>query len=365
MTARAWPYAVSRGATSGYQAIVVPGFLADAEQAYILEYASRQETSEPGVVTVRDVVGAIEEPLSLVYRVLEVRANRYGLGGTDPLEDRAGRAIRAFEGLVLRLPAERVPSIGLTAADLEAVTAATAPAFRKLWEAGSRIEPEASAALSVGGTTGESPLSLRISEPYVVPGTSAKRRPAQPRRRPAVERAPSHPERTRPAAERAPARPERTRPAAERAPAPSPGRTRPAAERGPARPGRTRLTIAVAAVCVLAALLAWFLLRPSPPHQKPTTATAAVQDLCSDLSSGNVGGAYQLFSDAYRNKTSQQAFVNAVLGSSATARCTSDSITSDHAAVSQLQADGTVRNLTLGLQQQAGQWQFTSMNVSR
>ena len=345
MTARAWPYAVSRGATSGYQAIVVPGFLADAEQAYILEYASRQETSEPGVVTVRDVLGAIEEPLSLAYRVLEVRANRYGLGGTDPLEDRAGRAIRAFEGLVMRLPAERVPSIGLTAADLEAVTAATAPAFRKLWEAGSRIEPEASAALSVGGTTGESPLSLRISEPYVVPGTSAKRRPAQPRRRPA--------------AERAPARPERTRPAAERAPAPSPGRTRPAAERGPARPGRTRPTVAVAAVCVLAAVLAWFLLRPSkaPPQ-------ATVQNLCSDLNSGNVSGAYQLFSDAYRNVTSQQAFVGAVLGSSAKASCTSDSTTSDHAAVSLLRADGTVRNLTLGLQQQAGQWQFTSMNVS-
>src|SRR5271166_1923658 len=329
MTARAWPYAVSRGATSGYQAIVVPGFLADAEQAYILEYASRQETSEPGVVTVRDVLGAIEEPLSLAYRVLEVRADRYGLGGADPLEDRAGRAIRTFEGLVLRLPAERVPSIGLTAADLEAVTAATAPAFRKLWEAGSRIEPEASAALSVGGTTGESPLSLRISEPYMVPGTSAKRRPAQPRRRPAAERAPARPERTRPAAERGPARPERTRPAA---------------ERSPARPGRTRLTIAVAAVCVLAALLAWFLLRPSLAPLQPT-AKATAQNLCSDLRSGNVSGAYQLFSDAYRNKTSQRAFVSAVLGSSATARCTSDSTTSDHAAVSVLLADGTVRNL--------------------
>ena len=346
MTARAWPYAVSRGATSGYQAIVVPGFLADAEQAYILEYASRQETSEPGVVTVRDVLGAIEEPLSLAYRVLEVRANRYGLGGADPLEDRAGRAIRAFEGLVLRLPAERVPSIGLTAADLEAVTAATAPAFRKLWEAGSRIEPEASAALSVGGTTGESPLSLRISEPYVVPGTSAKRRPAQPRRRPA--------------AERASARPERTRPAAERAPAPSPGRTRPAAERGPARPGRTRPTVAVAAVCVLAALLAWFLLRPSRRPHRPSSricaqtsaaATSAGPTSCSLTPTGT--------------KTSQQAFVGAVLGSSAKARCTSDSTTSDHAAVSLLRADGTVRNLTLGLQQQAGQWQFTSMNVSR
>ena len=331
MTARAWPYAVSRGATSGYQAIVVPGFLADAEQAYILEYASRQETSEPGVVTVRDVVGAIEEPLSLVYRVLEVRADRYGLGGTDPLEDRAGRAIRAFEGLVMRLPAERVPSIGLTAADLEAVTAATAPAFRELWEAGSRVEPEASAALSVGGTTGESPLSLRISEPYVVPGTSAKRRPAQPRRRPAVERAPARPE-----------------------------RTRPAAERSPARPGRTRLTVAVAAVCVLAALLAWFLLlRPSPT--KPTPK-ATVQDLCSDLSSGNVGEAYQLFSPAYQNVTSQQAFVG-MLGSSATARCTF-SITGDHATVSLLWADGTVRKLTLGLQNQAGRWQITSMTVS-
>src|SRR5262249_15700262 len=145
-------------------------------------------------------------------------------------------------------------------------------------------------ALSVGGITGESPLSLRISEPYLVPGTSAKRRPAQPRRRPAAERAPARPERTRPVAERA-----------------------------PARPGRTRLTIAVAAACVLAALLAWFLLiRPAPPPKQPTTATAAVQDLCSDLSSGNVSGAYQLFSDAYRNVTSQQAFGSAVLGTSAT-----------------------------------------------
>jgi hypothetical protein len=332
MTARAWPYAVSRGATSGYQAIVAPAFLADAEQAYVLEYASRQETSESGVVTVRDVFGAIEEPLSLAYRVLEVRADRYGLSGTDPLEDQAGRAIRVFEGLVMRLPADRVPSIGLTAADLEAVTAATAPAFRKLWEAGSRIEPEASAALSVGGTTGESPLSLRISAPYVVPGTSAKRRPAQPRRRPTAERGPAR-------------RPERVRSTP---------------ERGPARPRRTRLTIAVAAVCGLAALLAWFLLKPSQ-----TSPLAPVQNLCSDLSHGNVSGAYQQFSDAYRNVTSQQTVKTILLGTSATASCTTPNLTNaDHAAVSLLRADGTGRNLTLGLQQQASQWQITSMNVS-
>ena len=330
MTARAWPYAVSRGATSGYQAIVVPGFLADAEQAYILEYASRQETSEPGVVTVRDVLGAIEEPLSLAYRVLEVRADRYGLGGTDPLEDREGRAIRVFEGLVLPLPAERVPSIGLTAADLEAVTAATAPAFRKLWEAGSRIEPEASAALSVG-TAGAGPLSLRISAPYVVPGTSAKRRPAPPRPRPTTERAPARPE-----------------------------RTRPTTERGPARPRRTGLTIGVAAACVLAVLLAWFLFfKPSQ-----TSPEATVKNFCSDLSRGDVSGAYQLFSAGYQHGTSLQAFKNSLLGSNASGTCTATMTAANQAAESVRRPDGTTQKATLSLGQPAGQWQITSMRLS-
>lgn len=224
-------------------------------------------------------------------------------------------------------------SAGLTAADLEAVTAVTAPAFRKLWEAGSRVEPEASAAVSVGGSTGESPLSLRIFEPYMVPGTSATRRPAQPRRRPPAERAPARPERTRPPAERA-----------------------------PARPGRTGLTIAVAVACVLAVLAAWFLFfRSSEPIR---TEKATVRELCSDLSSGNVSGAYQLFSDTYQNATSQQAVQASLLGTSATARCTVGPITGDHAVVSLLRPDGTVRTLTLSLRPQAGQWQITSMTVS-
>jgi len=106
----------------------------------VLEYASRQETRETRIVTVREVVGAAAEPLSLAYRVLEARADRYGLDGADPLQDRAGRAIRVFEGLVVQLPAAGVPSIGLTGEDLDAVTAATAPAFRRLWAAGDRID---------------------------------------------------------------------------------------------------------------------------------------------------------------------------------------------------------------------------------
>ena len=356
MTARAWPYAVSRGATSGYQAIVVPGFLADAEQAYILEYASRQETSEPGVVTVRDVLGAIEEPLSLAYRVLEVRADRYGLGGTDPLEDRAGRAIRAFEGLVLRLPAERVPSIGLTAADLEAVTAATAPAFRKLWEAGSRIEPEASAALSVGGITGESPLSLRISEPYVVPGTSAKRRPAQPRRRPAAERAPARPERTRLPADRAPARPERTRPAPERA---------------PARRGRTGLTTAIAAAAVALLMIVLYLSgvfsRSSPqPTGNYLAANTTVSQFCADLSGGKVGDAYQELSAAYRNSHTQSAFRASLLGSDSTVACTSTKVTpaGDQATLGLQRAGDSHETAHLTFGEKSGRWQATNLSVS-
>ena len=41
MATHAWPYAVSRDERSGYHAVVVPEFLADARQAYVLEFASK------------------------------------------------------------------------------------------------------------------------------------------------------------------------------------------------------------------------------------------------------------------------------------------------------------------------------------
>lgn len=312
--AQAWPYAVTRGATSGYQAIVAPAFLAEAGQAYVLEYASRQETREPGIVTVREVVGAAAEPLSLAYRVLEARADRYGLDGADPLQDRAGRAIRVFEGLVLQLPAARVPSIGLTGEDLDAVTAATAPAFRRLWAAGDRIDPVALPALSVGGAPGARPLDVRISEPYMVPGAP---------------------------------RPVRA------------GAARRAATDGGPRPRLTRLITAAAFVCALAAFLAWFLTRPTP-----VSAQATVQRLCSDLRSGDLSGAYQQFSAAYRHATSLSVFDSLLLGSNASASCASTTTTADQATVSLRRADGTVRTATLGLQSEGGQWQITSMKVS-
>lgn len=239
MAARAWPYAVTRGEKSGYQAIVVPGFLADTGQAYVLEYASR-EPGEPDAVTVREVLGALPKPLSLAYRVTEARADRYGLGGEDLLEDRAGRTIRVFEGLVLQLPAERVASLGLTAEDLETVSGVTVPAFRKLWEAGTRIDAEPSAAIRVGGDApGARPVNLQIAEPYVVPGSDLRRGPRDL---------------------------EHTRPLVLREP----------------RPRRTYLIMAVAIICGLV-LLGWLLARllsPSaPPHppQPSTSPTSTVQ----------------------------------------------------------------------------------------
>jgi hypothetical protein len=306
---------------------VAPGFLADAGLAYVLEYASRQETPEPDAVTVREVLGATHGPLSLAYRVLEARADRYGLGGEEVLEDGAGRAIRIFEGLVLRLPAERVSSIGLTGADLDAVIAVTAPAFRKLWAAEGRIEPEAAPALSVGGTASDArPLNLQIAQPYVVPGSGVR-----PVDRPADRRMLPIP-----------------RAADDRSAAP-----------GEPHPRRTRLITAIAFVCVLAAVLAWFLTRPSP-----ASAQATVKQLCSDLEHGDTTAAYQQFSDTYHRATSLRAFESSLLGSSASGSCRSMTVADDHATVSLKLADGTIRTVTLDMQSEAGQWQITSMKVS-
>jgi hypothetical protein len=166
----AWPYAVSRDERSGYQAVVVPEFLADAGQAYVLEYASKGHASQPDTVTVREVRGTVIEPLSLAYRVTEARADVDQPRGDDVPENRAGRTVRVFEGLVLQLPAEQVASLGLTVADLDAAAGIAAPAFRKLWTAETRINAEPSTAISVGDTDqGARLLDLQIAQPWVAP----------------------------------------------------------------------------------------------------------------------------------------------------------------------------------------------------
>lgn len=332
MATKAWPYAVTRGETSGYQAIVVPSFLEEAGHAYVLEYASRQE-DEPGTVTVRDVIGISPEPLCLAYRVTEARADLYGLGGAELLEDGTGRTIRVFEGLVLRVPAERVPSIGLTAADLDVVTGITVPAFRKLWKAGTSIDAEPSTPISVGGASvggaasGPRFLNLQIAEPYVVPGARTR-----------VPRTPHGAQETLPVFR-------------------SPGRTT-AGSRSP----RSRVLTAIGVICVLAVLLGWYLTRPSPP-----SSSATVSQLCADLSSGKTSDAYQEFSDSYRDSHSLAAFKSSLLGSATSASCTSKTIEeSDNQATLSLRlANGSVRRVHLDLEEQTNQWQVATMTVSR
>jgi hypothetical protein len=166
----AWPYAVSRDERSGYQAVVVPEFLAGAGQAYVLEYASKGHASQPDTVMVRELRGTVTEPLSLAYRVTEVRAEGGEPPGDEGPEDRADRTVRVFEGLVLQVPAEQVASLGLTVADLDAVASIAAPAFRKLWTAETRIDAEPSSAISVGDTAQDARLvDLQIAKPWVVP----------------------------------------------------------------------------------------------------------------------------------------------------------------------------------------------------
>jgi len=311
---QAWPYAVTRGEKSGYQAIVVPGFLADTGQAYVLEYASR-ESGEPNAVTVREILGATPKPLSLAYRVMEARADRYGVGGDDLLEDRAGRTIRVFEGLVLQLPAERVASLGLTAEDLEAVTGVTAPAFRKLWAAETHIDAEPSTAIRVGGDApGARPMNLQIAEPYVMPGSDLKQ-----------------------------------------------GTT----DLKDAR-ARTRGALTVVAIICGLVLLGWLLARllsPSPPPPS-TTLRTTVQQLCNDLKSGDAGAAYQQFSNSYQHSTTLDAFHSRLLGSSSSGICTSMTTTANQATLSLRLADGTTDAVHLDLQPEPGRWRITTMKVS-
>lgn len=169
MATHAWPYAVSRDERIGYQAVVVPEFLADAGQAYVLEYASKGQVSQPDTVTVRELHGTIIEPLSLAYRVTEVLAEG-GAPGDDRPENRARRPVRVFEGLVLQLSAEQVVSLGLTVADLDTVTSIAAPALRKLWAAKKRIDAEASNAISIGDRDHDARLlDPQIAKPWMVP----------------------------------------------------------------------------------------------------------------------------------------------------------------------------------------------------
>jgi hypothetical protein len=329
MAAKAWPYAVARGETSGYQAIVVPAFLAEDGLTYVLEYASRQETDEPGAVTVRDLIGAGHGPLSLAYRVTEARAADYGLGD-GLLEDTAGRTIRVFEGLVLRIPAERIVSIGLTAADLDVVSSVTVPAFRKLWMAGTSIDAEPSTEISVGGSaSGSRPLNVQVAEPYVVPGT-----PQPGGRVFSVSRS------------------------ADR------DRAHPSHPGHPGRPRRSRTRLITAVAIVLAALLGWYLTRsPSPSPSLSTT----VRQLCADLSSGKDSDAYQQFSAAYRHANSLAAFDTSLLGTDTRASCTPEKIdtSDDQATLSLRLTGGSTRSAHLDFEQQSDQWQVAKMTVRR
>ncbi len=228
-----------------------------------------------------------------------------------------------------------MPSLGLTAADLNAVTEATVTAFRKLWMAGTRIEAEPSTAISVGGTgPGLRPLHMQIAEPYVVPG--GDREPGRTVVRGAL------------------------RSNRETSPVPQSSAGRPAELR---RPPRIRL-VTVVVVGLLVALLAWYLTRSSGPAPTPAAVRSAVEKTCSDLKSGDASRVYQEFSSDYRHSTDLAAFDSRLLGSNASASCTSTSTTGDQAVLSLRRADGTTGTVDMDFQSESGQERITAMTVS-
>ena len=253
MATHAWPYAVSRDERSGYQAVVVPEFLADAGQAYVLEYASKGQAGQPDTVTVREIRGAVTEPLSLAYRVAERRDEPDARGGP---RDRASRTRRVFEGLVLQVHAENVASLGLTVADLDAVSSIIAPAFGKPRAAGAPIEAEPSAAICVGDLARDARLlNLRMAKPWVVPGSGSGGGGGSLGARPGDQEGQRGQGGQGVAA--LPWRPDSRR-------------------SGPAhaRPGRSGLIVAAAVVCALTALLVWYLTRLMTQSQDSASLAA-------------------------------------------------------------------------------------------
>lgn len=332
MPAKAWPYAVTRGQLTGYQAVLVPGFLADAGLTYVLEYASRQETDEPDAVTVREVLGTAGT-LSLAYRVREAYADRYGLGGEEVLEDIGGRPIRVFEGLVLRHPAPEVADLGLTAADLDAVSRLTVPSVRKLWNAEAPIAAEISTPVLLGSTdSGAWPLDIQVTEPYVVPASDAGHQPAVP---PAAPRPPRI-------------------------------RTGDSQHHRP-RISRIAIAAAIGVLVVIGVLLSKVLLQPSSQGtENHATAAATVNRLCTDLSHGKASQAYREMSPVYRNSTKPAAFAASLLGSSSSATCTSRMVSQagDQADFVVQRANGGDETAHLTFQQESDQWQATTMSVT-
>jgi hypothetical protein len=354
--AKAWPYAVTRGQLTGYQAVLVPGFLADAGLTYVLEYASRQETDEPGTATVREVLGA-PGTLSLAYRVREARGDRYGLGEEEVLEDVSGRPIRVFEGLVLPLPAPEVASLGLTTGDLDAVARLAAPLLRRLWKAETSLEAEPSGPRLVGNADPAAwPLNMQIAEPYVIPGSDAKRGPA------VLHAVPRPGARIRPGDSAA---------AVGRRPRPEVPPPLPSQGPGPDIPPRIpKGWIAVAAAVVLVVIVLFlsgvFSSSQSTPTGNYLAATTTANHLCADLSSGKVSDAYQELSAAYRKSTKLAAFKASLLGSNSSATCTSTTVSKagDQATLGLQRTDGSHQTAHLAFQEESSKWQATGMSVS-
>ncbi len=255
MATHAWPYAVSRDERSGYQAVVVPEFLANAGQAYVLEYASKGQAGQPDTVTVREIQGAVTEPLALAYRVIDRRDEPDARSGP---KDRAGRTRRVFEGLVLQVHAEKVASLGLTVADLNAVAGITAAVFGKPRADGASIEAEPSAAICVGDMAEDARLlELRMAKPWVVPGSSGGGGGSLGAR-------PGGPGAAALRGQGAAALPWQ----------PDSRRSGPAH----ARPERNGLIVAAAVVCTLAVLLVWYLTRlMAHSHDSASLAALALQ----------------------------------------------------------------------------------------
>jgi hypothetical protein len=102
-----WPFSITRNKSLGYQLVVAPDFLVEAQMASVLLYVTEGELSQQTEAYCRQIKDSqIDKTISVIYRIM-VANDSHG----QVLKDGFGRPITLTTGIVLPspIPSTKVP----------------------------------------------------------------------------------------------------------------------------------------------------------------------------------------------------------------------------------------------------------------
>lgn len=99
---QAWPFLVSRNKYLDYRTIVAPDFICKAKSASLLAKVAEGDLTEPNNLLYREIYNSKVGNITIVFRVIEAKAEDIGIEGSGILKDSFGREILFLEGLVFK-----------------------------------------------------------------------------------------------------------------------------------------------------------------------------------------------------------------------------------------------------------------------